>query len=128
MHFFNFMIEGEQQRLTKHDFYWYFINFMFVIMDGFHLFVSYPSWFNCLSTTASITKNDLVWNFLVLKGTGSVPFLHASKNWNNSNSNWRSPDLDWIDSDKFDKKCGNGIKEETKKNEMTAAKLHNQHE
>ena len=37
------------------------------------------------------------------KRTDSVPFLYASENWNSSISNWRSPDLDRIDSDKFDK-------------------------
>ena len=44
-----------------------------------------------------------IWNVVVPKRTASIPFLHASENWNSLISNWRSQGLNRIDSDQFDK-------------------------
>ena len=86
---------------------------MLVIKDGFSCSVSFPTCVSSSTTTLSIIRADLVWNFVFLKGSGSVPFLQALENCNSPISNWMSKDLYWIDSDQSNKKWENGMKEGT---------------
>ena len=99
-----------------------------VIADGFRCSASCKSWFYSLSWATSITRTDLVWiwNLVVPKGTGSVLFLQALVNWNGSISNWRSQDLDRIDSDRSVKNVEMESKK-VQKDEKAEAKLHSQH-
>ena len=102
--------------------------FMLVIADGFRRSASSPSCFDSTCRASSITRTDLVWirNVIVPKGTGSVPFLQASENWNSSISNWRSLDLDRIDPDRV-KQYEEMILEQELKKETAFSRRNNQH-
>ena len=97
--------------------------YILVITDELSRSASYPSYFNCSSTGISITRINLVKNFLVPKKTGAVSFLQTLKNWNSSI--WTRGVLIWTKSIPTSlTKWGNGIRERTEG--WTAAdKLHN---
>ena len=84
---------------------------MLVITDYFLRFAWSLSCFygSCWALSITITGVEWTWNFEVPKGTGFVPFLYASENWNTSISNWRSPDRSWSVWQKYE----NEIKEGT---------------
>ena len=99
---------------------------MLVIADDFRRSSSSPSRFDCSWTTSSITRTDLVWiwNVLIPKGTGSVPFLQALENWNGSISNKMRSNLHQIDLDRSDRNVEIESKK-VQKDEKAAAKLYN---